>query len=307
MVVPFRAKGQLDWPSLGQRTLPVTLAVPATPAVTVHLGHEETPERHLVLMITTQADFEPPDEILSDLGSLNGLDGGATEQVRAYGDEVRAILQVAANRAVGNLAWRVGDPHMPSAAGLGPVEFFLDGEWSYVPMAVGASFVWSHGTQLTQEQVEDVNALLARGLSEPLAHTVWREAWRLRDQSPRGALLLGVAAIEVGVKEFIAGRVPDAEWLVQEAPTPPLMRMLQTYLPDLTADDPKPFARLTKPASKIVTKAIELRNDVAHNSKKAPLTRVELKATLETLRSVIYLLDAQDGHEFTDDQNWSAN
>lgn len=307
MLVPFRAKGQLDWPSLGQRTLPVTFEVPGSPGVRVRIEHEETPETSLVLMITTQADFEPPDEILSDLRDLNGLDGGATEQVRAYGDDARDILRLAADRVVGNLAWRVGDPHMPSSAGLGPVEFFLDGKWGYVPMAVGASFVWSHGTQLTAKQVEDVNALLAQGLTEPLAHTVWREAWRLRDQSPRGALLLGVAALEVGVKEFIAGRVPDAEWLVQEVPTPPLMKMLQNYLPALTADDPKPFARLKKPASDIVTKAVERRNDVAHKSKKAPLTRGELKATLDTLRAVIYLLDAQDGHEFTGDQNWSAN
>ena len=128
----------------------------------------------------------------------------------------------------------------------------------------------------------------------------------MQGQSPRGSLVLGVSALEIGVKEFIAGRVPDAEWLVQESPTPPLMRMLQEYLPKLTKADTKPFAQLDEQTLPRVAKAVRRRNDVAHSSKD-PLTGADLKATLRALRKVIYVLDAQDGHQFTEDQNWSVN
>src|SRR5918992_486833 len=36
-------------------------------------------------------------------------------------------------------------------------------------------------------------------------------------------------------KNFVAELVPDAEWLVEEAPTPPLVSMLKNYLPKLPA------------------------------------------------------------------------
>ena len=295
----------MDWPSLGERSLPASFVVPGEPAVTVQIGFEESADGTRRLGVSAEAEFEPPADVLSDLRSLSSLDD-ATEATRAYGDEVRARFLRAAGRVVGVLAWRTGDPLMPSAGTFGPSEFFIDGAWNYVPMTVSARLLFSSGTQLTPKQLGDVSALLAEGLSEPLPHTVWREAWRLREASPRGALFLGVSALEIGVKEFIAHRVPEAEWLVQEVQTPPLMKLLQSYLPELTRDDPTAFARLEPPVSTTVDEAVRRRNDAAHSSK-PPLLGDDLKGTLRTLREVIYRLDSQEGHDFTSDQAWGAN
>ena len=85
-----------------------------------------------------------------------------------------------------------------------------------------------------------------------------------------------------------------------------LDEMLQTYLPILTAADPVPFKRLKPPLSTAVQDAVERRNKGVHSSRD-PLAGQDLKATLHALRQVIYLLDAQDGHAWTGDQEWHAN
>ena len=155
MLVPFRANGRLDWPSLGQRSLPATFVVPGTPPVTVRLVLEEAEDTSLSLVISAEADFEPPDAVLTNLREMTGLRGidarvqRATEETLAFGLDVKRTFRQAAGRVLGVLAWRIGDPLIASSASFGPSEFRLGEAWGYVPMTTGASLIYSSGTQLT--------------------------------------------------------------------------------------------------------------------------------------------------------------
>ncbi len=85
----------------------------------------------------------------------------------------------------------------------------------------------------------------------PVGHELIREAWDLRVRSARGALVLGVAALEAGVKQFVQELVPDTSWLLENLPSPPMEKILKTYLPSISGRGtgaqplPPPPSRMT--------------------------------------------------------------
>jgi hypothetical protein len=63
-------------------------------------------------------------------------------------------------------------------------------------------------------QLLDANQL------EPVPHALLREAWSQRHSNPNSSLLIGMAALEVGVKDYIAACMPAAAWLAENVPSP---------------------------------------------------------------------------------------
>jgi len=141
-----------------------------------------------------------------------------------------------------------------------------------------------------------VQEMLNAGVEEPLGHALWREAWDQRHMSPRSAMLLGVAALEVGIKQFISAAVPDSTWLVEEAPSPPIERMLKEYLPRLPPQGKAPPDDVLK----IVRTAVQARNRVVHSGK-ANFSYETLEASLATIRDLLWKLDAERGFAWATD------
>jgi hypothetical protein len=133
---------------------------------------------------------------------------------------------------------------------------------------------------------------------EPIGHELLREAWNLKAPSPRSALMLGVAALEVGVKDFVARMVPKSEWLCFELPNPPVVRMLEEYFPSLPV-------RLTVNGKvfipkKIIDKlkvAVVKRNRVAHKGMTV-VNDGSLGDILTHVQMALYLLDYYSGHSW---------
>jgi hypothetical protein len=129
------------------------------------------------------------------------------------------------------------------------------------------------------------------GADEPFGFELHREAWSQRTTNPRSALLLGVAAVEIGFKECVAGLVPDAAWLAREAPTPQVVRMLREYLPTLPAANtiggkvvPPPEQHLDR-----LKKAVNARNQLAHKGGASPTGR-DLRLLLVDMKEILWLL-----------------
>jgi hypothetical protein len=139
---------------------------------------------------------------------------------------------------------------------------------------------------------EEIARLLQDSNEQPLGHELFREAWQNRRTNPRSSLLLGIAAAEVGLKECIAVLVPGAEWLVQNAPTPPVVNMLTDYLPSLTAK--YDFAGKVLPPPKLILdelkKGVKLRNDVTHKGAEPPKPE-SLENILLAVQDLLWLLD----------------
>ena len=146
---------------------------------------------------------------------------------------------------------------------------------------------------------DEMEALMNAGNSEPLGHELFLEAWGLRSENPRSALIIGMSAAEVGFKQCIGKLVPEAEWLANNCPTPPLDRMLSTYLPLLPAKL-RIEEHVLKPSGRIrsaIRKGIEARNRTAHVGSESPKAEF-LEELLLSIRDLLYLLDFYCGFEW---------
>jgi len=128
-------------------------------------------------------------------------------------------------------------------------------------------------------------------------HELLREAEQNAYSNPRSSLVLAVAAIEAGIKAYVADVAPAAEWLAFKAPSPPVAKMIADYLPTLPGSA---GARIGKPSRRIRTliqDAVEARNNVAHTGT-GEWSHEKLDELIDTARDFLYALDYFRGREW---------
>jgi hypothetical protein len=159
--------------------------------------------------------------------------------LRDFCQQVLNRLTEFAARTVGLIRWRFASPQGHRQL-VGPSDFVFSADGvSWVKMPYDhLALSWlmeDYGDRpLFDEQArEEITTLLAEEHQEPLGHVLFREAWEQRGTAPRSSLLLGIAAAEVGFKQHVARMLPEAAWLVENVPSPPLERMLADYFPTL--------------------------------------------------------------------------
>jgi hypothetical protein len=182
-------------------------------------------------------------------------------------------------------------------------EFSVDGtEWHSVPRYLASiRLMWGRARRnLVEDEIQGgVAELLSRDKDEPLGYQLLREALELRKTHPRSALVIGIAAIEVGFKHFIAHLVPDAAWLAIEVPSPPLDKMIREYLPQLPVRG-KFEGRFALIPSKLINtlgEGMKARNKLAHSGKFLP-DADELENLLYTINDILLLLDCYSGEHW---------
>jgi hypothetical protein len=193
------------------------------------------------------------------------------------------------------LRWRTRSPGRPypirATAGF---RWSLDGlEWKpvlqYLSMKIKQL---ENPPKLTDEATEFVRTAILGDLDEPLGHELLREAWTNRDTNLRSAIVLAVAAAEVGFKQFAMKVFPETGWILETLQAPPLLKMLELFpwekiklaingqavtVPDSIKDELK--------------KAITLRNEIVHG-RSGSLTRDTTEEVLYSVRDLLYFLDA---------------
>jgi hypothetical protein len=110
-----------------------------------------------------------------------------------------------------------------------------------------------------------LQAEFLKGTREPLGHELHREADVNRQSNPRSSLILGVAAAEVGFKQFVSKTLTETAWLL-ELPSPPLVDMIQKFPWEqlkLRINGKVPFVPELIIAE--LKKAVTLRNKVIHS------------------------------------------
>jgi hypothetical protein len=209
--------------------------------------------------------------------------------------QVRLELDEAARRTVALLRWRISDdgPHQPLH--VEREQWSLDREmWHETPVGVSGRS-WSSVAPLICDEIrDDVQMYLDQGVEAPLALALWREAWELRGANDRSALLIGMAALEVGVKHYIAAVAPDTAWLLEELPAPPVHRLLDEYIPRLPTPKGEPVQPLGDAVRERIRKAQDLRNKVAHAGRER-VDQGTVFETLRTIRAVLVTLDVNRG------------
>lgn len=214
--------------------------------------------------------------------------------------QVHRQLSHSARKVLGLFRWTLGElgPHNPISSH-GIMWSWDMNEWHTAPLDIFARAEMNNQIRNSAAVAELIQAhLTSTNGAEPLGHDLFREAWELRHSKLRSSLVIGVAALEVGIKHFIGELVPNARWLALNSPSPSITRLLKEYLPTLPGKcrdgriSPPPPAIL-----KTITDAVTLRNATSH-SDAATLTTQKLEEILLAVRDTLWLLDFHQGHEW---------
>jgi hypothetical protein len=177
---------------------------------------------------------------------------------------------------------------------------FNGNEWRNIPK-IGADSGF-----ITERRLEKVNGNFIQKLeeirqqdfNEPLAHELFQEAWNSKNSgSPKSALVMAIAALEAGVKQFIAKLAPDTEWLLQNLPSPPLVKLLEKYIPSLTPSNPlmQPLQPIPESLKSVLEKGINLRNEIVHG-KNIEIKSKTIDEIFGAINDLLYVLDYYEGH-----------
>ncbi len=233
------------------------------------------------------------------------------EPFREFVDTLGDDLQRVATRALAVLRWRTGELGGPLKGPGTRLEWNLgNGQWHLLPSDTYLQINAYSYPELTRTAHDDIVRLFHEGLHEPFPYELMREAWAQRGVNPRSALITAITALEIAVKQFIAKRVPPADWLVENVPTPDVIKLMREYLPKL---DPPAGARpgaecfeeLPDQLWRLLLKRRNQRNDVIHKPAAyesaqrpdlPPITPERAESAVLAVREVLYRLDLADGH-----------
>jgi hypothetical protein len=223
--------------------------------------------------------------------------------VQALAKRVAADMSAEAVKVIKLLRWQqnIDGPHWPFSDHPPLYWRTSEGPFHIVPLESRggkgrspAGITWRE-----EDEREFLSLWSSTDVSEPLGHELLREASELASTSPRSAILAASSAVEVGTKLHIARLAPDTEWLVSEMPSPPVHKMLRTYLPalHLSKGTTLDFWPKLKPLFNRIEDLGNRRNKLTHIGA-MPLGVSEVYVFLEAVSDVLYILDVLDGHEW---------
>lgn len=126
----------------------------------------------------------------------------------------------------------------------------------------------------------------------PLYYELLSDGVKTIETSPRSSLVILVAAIETAIKHYVAAAVPDASWLIENTQSPPLVKLLSSYLELLPANNrhlEKCF-RIPKVDLKVIDTSVQVRNEIVHG-KDVNLTADLLERLKRVATETIYYFD----------------
>jgi len=176
----------------------------------------------------------------------------------------------------------------------------LDGEeWSHFPSNTNVKIHQPRPIEASDAARLKMAAIVNDQICEPISHDLMREAGELVARTPRSALLVAFAALETGIKGQLKRMIPDASGLIDEMPSPPLLKMFQEVLPStikakgLSSD----HFPLKKHAKDYLQKWVTQRNQVTHGTKHS-VDADKVEEFIQFAKDILYLLDHIEGHEW---------
>ena len=195
------------------------------------------------ILIRGLAEFEPPPKAGDALRNVARLD-----DANAPLPDIPGTLQQFSNELYNQLAdsiietfelirWRLAanGPARPYKSLA--FEWSDDQEtWHKAPFRRTLQFTASVHHRLSTEVVTELESMALSREQEPLAHALLREALAASEsRNWATALVMAMAAIEIGIKQLISQLVPGAAWLAEHLPSPPIDTIIRDYLPMMPA------------------------------------------------------------------------
>jgi hypothetical protein len=225
----------------------------------------------------------------------SGLSSGAEDRLGQLTSEMKEV----AERFVSKLRWRLDLGGRGRVFQAAPKIFWSEDAktWMTLPSKMFVDFEVRR--DFLVDSLSDVllSDLKLNDLAEPIAHRLFREAWSKRHGDHEAALMQGVVALEVGVKNCIVALLPTAEYLILEMPSPPVAKLLQDFLPTLAEKTKVEAPSLSPSIIESITNMIHQRNLLVHKGK----TTVDLSRVieyLEIIHDLLYFLDFISGNNW---------
>lgn len=179
-------------------------------------------------------------------------------------------------------------------------------DWKHLPHGMRIGFGEDPvSVRASEEDGVTIGSLFAQS-ALPLGHELLQEAWRLSESSPRSALVIAYAAAETRAKELIVKLAPSTEWLVKNAPSPPLDHIVKNYFQELRprfkaqqADGLPPIP--PKEIRSALKGAMEARNRLVHG-KGREVDLGKLGVWLRRIDDFVSLCDYYEGHRWALDR-----
>jgi len=182
----------------------------------------------------------------------------------------------------------------------GPMKVFSRGtegysvngaDWRDEPRrAVSATLSFGHPqpkATVSEQVVQEIIGLVKQDVDEPLQRQLFREAWSLREQYPKAALVIGVAAAEIGFRRLV-GPIKGTQGI---------LKLLAKYWPGPSSGH-KINGREINPAPSILAMlktGIHKRDAVVHQGASAP-EQDELRDILWNISQLLWIWDLYAGH-----------
>lgn len=223
------------------------------------------------------------------------------EELMSFSDQISRELNGYAKRTMQVLRWRLNATSYqnPFVNSWTPLWSFDYKNWEVLPSSEIMHASVQRHIQLFPEIQHEITNLIDKGIDEPLAHSLLREAYDHQGTNPRSSLLTGIAAAEIGVKHLISKLLPDTKWMLENLPSPPLTLILTEYFPQLLAQ--RKIKRKNQPIPKdiidTIKKGVALRNSVAHTG--IPDIKFDtLNNILHSVEDLLWILDYYSGYDW---------
>jgi hypothetical protein len=284
--------------------------VSADAAVSIYEGPDPSAPDKTVVMVEAEIEDQASPEVAGRLASIAaGADPPTAPWLLGdtphppdpffdYCEEMASTLRREARRVFEVARWRTAayspeSPYQP----LGN-DFSLDREtWHRLPARVSMEMSTHHGLTTEDWLSGEVQSLLDRGKTEPIAHALLREAADVAVSSPRSGTVIALAAAEAGFKYLASDLVPNAAWFFREAQSPRLPLLLRDFLPQLPIRGRLNGAVVPPPKylRTLITEGMEERNRIVHQGL-GQFTTVRVNELIKGVRDLLYLMDFYAGH-----------
>lgn len=217
-----------------------------------------------------------------------------------YTRKLEGILRDIAVKTFKVMRWRynINSPHSPFSTRI--AEFSLDNGASWHNSATMMYVeIWANPiinlAEYDQKVLED---LIGGDQDEPLPQEIILEAHELyKDKNYRSSLIMAVTALELAVKRHVSILIPDAAWLITEAPAPPIFRILTEFLPNISLKEGQyKFPKLSKKLLDMIKELVHKRNLLVHKDSKLEITQEYLKDSIKLVKDMTRLLEYCEGN-----------
>ena len=246
--------------------------------------HEDMPE------LPDNGRFRPDGSYMS-----SELPGALQEFSRTIGQDLigppRRVFEL--------IRWRFGIFGPPLPYGFRALEWSDDGsDWHPIPSQLQLRGGYSQvAIPMTIDRVAAIDDLLRSDATEPIGHRLLREARSSLGQHLASALIIGMTAVEIRIKELIEDLVPNAAWLANNSPSPPVVQLLREYLPILPVRAMINGSVRPPPEDVLATlkKGTTMRNLAAHRDPSG-LDYDAVAMVLEAVEYVLWMCDYYAGN-----------